>query len=109
MSENASESPLVLRFIHHFSRELSCELQVPAQPPGPGQPLTIQSQWTGRPKPKHLKTYRRWVLLTNQTLADQWGRRLLYALGIAPNRTEFWAFEPGHAPKLLGTSPVGIP
>ena len=35
-------------------------------------------------------------------------QRVLYALGTALNRTEFWAFEPGAAPKLLKKLNSGI-
>jgi hypothetical protein len=98
-----------LRFIHRFSRTLSCEFQIPAAPPAPGQLLSPTCCWSGRPKPKHIPAYRQCALLVHQSVADQWQQRILYALGIAPDRTEIWPFEPGEPPKLLGKIKVGVP
>ena len=99
-----------LKFVHYFSRSLQCELQVPAAPPGPNEMLLPVCVWIGgRPKKKHVREYRQWALLVHQSLADQWGKRIAYGLGVAPNRTEFWCFEPGCAPKLLQKVPFGIP
>ena len=75
----------VLRFVHRFSPTLSCEIQIPVNPPGPGEMFSPVCLWSGR-SPKHVPAYRQWVLVTNQTLADRWGQRILYGLGIAPNR-----------------------
>jgi hypothetical protein len=40
---------------------------------------------------------------------DRWEKKILYGLGVSPNRTEFGAFEPGQSPKLLGKANFGIP
>lgn len=99
----------VLKFIHRFSSRLSCELQIPATPPGKGQLLLPTCCWSGCPKPKHIPAYRQWALLVHQHLADQWQQRILYGLGTTPNRTELWYFEPGSSPKLLKKLNLGIP
>jgi hypothetical protein len=78
-------------------------------PPGPGQLFQLRCVWTGRPRTKHLPEYRRWVLCTTQSLADRWRSRILYGLGVTPNCTEFWAFEPGAAPKLVEKLDCRIP
>jgi hypothetical protein len=83
-------------------------MRVLDEPPRPGQGLVLDHAWTGRPKAKHLDSYRQWTLYTIQLLADRWQQRVLYALGVAHNRTEFWGFEPGSAPRLLETSNCGI-
>lgn len=101
--------PQTLTFVHRFSRSVSCEMRVLNQAPRPGQSLTLDHEWTGRPKRKHLDAYRQWTLCTIQRLADRWQKRILYALGVAHDRTEFWAFEPGCAPKLLKILNCGIP
>ena len=98
-----------LRFIHRFSRTLQCELHIAAQPPRPGQMLSLACLWTGKPKKKHIPADRQWVLVTNQHLTDHWGIRISYGLGVSPNQTEFWSFEPGGSPKLLKKLNVGIP
>ena len=99
-----------LRFIHRFNRTLSCEMQVPVKPPGPGERFSPVCLWSGgRPKRKHIAAYRQWVLFTTQTLADSWGQTIAYGLGTAPNRTELWYFEPGKPPKLVKRLNAGIP
>jgi hypothetical protein len=96
----------VLRFIHRFSRTLSCELHIAAQPPDPEKILSPVYVWTGgRPKKKHVKEYRQWALLVHQRLADQWQQSILYALGIPPNQMELWSFESHRSPKLLKKIP----
>lgn len=106
----STTGPKNLTFVHRFSRTLSCEMRVPAAPPGPGgffNPICI---WTGgRPKKKHIPQYRQWVLFTTQTLADLWGIRIAYGLGVRPDKTEFWHFEPGTPPKLAKVLDEGIP
>jgi hypothetical protein len=101
--------PRRLKFVHRFSRSLVCEMTVEDKPPGAGTSLSLNHEWTGRPKRKHAAAYRQWTLTAIQLLADRWQCRILYALGIAPNRTELWAFEPGAAPKLLRKLNCGIP
>jgi len=83
-------------------------MKVVDEPPGQGKALSVAHEWTGQPKRKHLDAYRRWTLYTTQLLAERWQKRILYGLGVAPNRTEFWAFEPGAAPKLLRKLNAGI-
>ena len=61
-----------LTFVHRFSRTASCEMRVVNSAPRPGHLMQDSCEWTGRPKPKHLAEYRRWVLLTAQLLADRW-------------------------------------
>jgi hypothetical protein len=98
-----------LRFIHHFSRSLKCEMLVRDIAPGPGESFQFTCQWTGQPRPKHLPEYRRWILYTAQLLVDRWQKRIGYALSVSPSCTEFWTFEPGAAPKLLKKFNCGIP
>jgi hypothetical protein len=97
-----------LQFVHIFNRKLRCKLIYPAQPPSDGK-LRFSPQWIGEPKKKHFGEYRRWVLTVNQQLVNQWNAGpMLYALGIALNKTELWEFRPGAAPKLQRIVPIGI-
>lgn len=98
-----------LTFVHRFSRTVAVTLRVKDEPPTPGQMFALPCEWSGRPKPKHIAAYRQWILVTNQLLAERWGKSILYALGTAPNRTEFWSFQPGQTPKLTKKLNVGIP
>jgi hypothetical protein len=95
-------------FIHRFSRSLQCALTVTDEPPAPGTSHVIACEWTGQPKRKHIAEYRRWILHIHQGLADRWGLSVLYALGVAPDLTEFWSFEPGQAPKLAGVTNASL-
>jgi hypothetical protein len=70
--------------------------------------LSLTCFWTGRPKKKHVSEYRQWILHVQQQLADRWQERLLYALGVARERTEVWTFEPDQLPKLAWILPIGL-
>jgi hypothetical protein len=83
-------------------------MKVRDEPPGPGKSLSLEHRWTGRPKRKHLDAYRQWTISSAQILADHWGKRIGYALGVSPTCTEFWSFEPGKAPILAKKLPFGI-
>jgi len=84
-------------------------MTVKDEPPVSGSLLSINHEWIGRPKPKHIAEYRQWTLITNQFLADRWNQRILYCLGTKPNQTEFWQFEPGKSPQLVKKANIGIP
>jgi len=92
-----------LRFLHKFSRTVSCELRVPDRAPPPGSRNVLSIEWTG-----HNDAYRQWVLATNQILANRWGISMLYALGTHRNRTELWEFTPGGTPKLIEKLKAGL-
>jgi hypothetical protein len=77
--------------------------------PEPGSQLHLYIEWTGQPKPKHVREYRQWMLGTLQTLCYRWNAKILYALESSPQTTELWEFEPGKPPKLEKTLPVGLP
>ena len=98
-----------LTFIHKFSRSVQCTLRIPNTPPAYGSMLTINMEWSGRIKRKHVPAYRQWILSTNQILCDRWETTMLYALGTHHNRTEVWSFKPGECPKLVDKLNVGIP
>jgi hypothetical protein len=98
-----------LTFVHVFGRGIACTIRIKDQAPTQGEMHQMNYQWIGRPKKKHLPIYRQWVLEVNRTISDRWGSRIGYALGVAPNRTEFWTFEPGQAPQLVQIIPAGIP
>lgn len=98
-----------LRFIHRFSRSVSCEITLPDTPPLSGAFVMLPCGWIGKPKRRHLPIYRRWILFVSQSLADRWGQKLLYALGVSANQTELWEFEPGLAPRLVEKISVGVP
>lgn len=98
-----------LYFVHRFNRSLQVTMRVQDQPPLPGAMLDIAFEWTGKMKRKFLPEYRRWVLVTNQLLADRWGQSILYCLGTHHDKTELWQFTPGQAPRLIEKLNVGIP
>jgi hypothetical protein len=101
-------NPDTLGFVHVFGRNLRCTLTVSAEPPTQGVLRHQSCEWDGKLKPRHVPEYRRWILEVYRTLADRWGQKVLYALGISPRATELWAFEPGQAPRLIKKVPFGI-
>jgi hypothetical protein len=105
---SASTEPETLTFVHRFSRTLQCTLKISNRFPEDGI-LRLEFEWFGRPHKRNLAEYRQWILGVAQSLVNRWGRTMLYALGVAPDRTELWAFEPGKAPKLARVINAGIP
>jgi hypothetical protein len=97
-----------LTFCHRFSTTLKCTLCAQDTPPDPGSCANYAFEWVGVFRKKFVPEYRRWVLCTNQTLADHWQTSILYALGIADDQTELWEFKPGETPKLVKKLNVGI-
>ena len=90
-----------MTFTHRFSRTLSCTMTVTDQPPAGGERYIQKIEWTGRPKPKHVREYVRWRHVVNAHLAQLWNFRIMEAIEIGPRTWEFWGYTPGEAPKLL--------
>ena len=90
-----------MKFIHHFSHSLSCEMIVADAPPPRGEAHIRDVQWAGKPKPKHIGECVRWCHVVNSRLADLWNLRLLHVVQTGPKLREFWAYEPGKPAKLL--------
>lgn len=109
LAGSANSRAAHLTFRHRFSRSVNCEINITDTPPPADRMFVLPCQWTGRPRPKHPTAYRQWILFVNQTLADRWGQRILYALGTASDETELWTFEPGRPPKLAQKLPIRIP
>lgn len=62
---------------------------------------TLNFVWDGHPKPAILPEYRAWAMTVISELANHWGTKIAYALGVSEHETELWAFEPGKAPELI--------
>jgi hypothetical protein len=90
-----------MKFIHRFSRSLSCEMTVADEPPLGGEFHIRNVAWTGRPKPKHVREYVRWIHVVNEHLANLWGFKLMHAVQVEPRLWELWGYEPGKPAKLL--------
>jgi hypothetical protein len=101
--------PKYLTFIHRFNPKLQCIVRIRDQRPANSElSLGMSFEWVGRPRPKHMREYRQWILGVIQALADRWNTSILYALGTAPNRTEFWRVVAGEPPQLIDKLNVGI-
>jgi hypothetical protein len=96
-----------LRFVHSFSKGLTCEFKIPDECPRAGRFLKPTITWRGMPKHKNFGTYRTWLFFVFQTLADRWGNRILYALQADPNKVVIWGFTPGQVPHLEGSFTKG--
>jgi hypothetical protein len=97
-----------VKFVHRFDRSTTCSLFVSDTAPAPGEPHVLSVEWTGTRKAKHTNAYRAWIVSTHEFLANRWQRTILYALGVAPNLTELWLFEPERTPKLIEKLRSGI-
>ena len=86
--------PKLLRFIHRFPQNISCEIQMFDQPPESGQMSGNAYYWPEPPTPKFVAEARVWLLHIAQTLTDRWQTPILYTLQTAPNGAELWAFVP---------------
>jgi hypothetical protein len=75
------------------------------QPPSGGTRYIQKIEWTGRPKPKHIREYVRWRHVVNTHLAAHWNLRLMEAVQTNPRLWEFWGYAPGEPPKLLQKIP----
>jgi hypothetical protein len=95
-----------MKFVHRFSRSLSCEMMVSDEPPSKGDRHIQELKWTGRPKPKQIAQYRRWGSVNDRDACPRWNQEILYGLGVSSTCT---AFEPGQPPKLVEKLQVGIP
>jgi hypothetical protein len=88
-----------VRFIHRFNRSLCCEMLVSDTPPEKGRPHIQAIEWSGRPKPKHLREYIRFCHVVNSHLADHWQMSLLHVFQTGPRTLEIWQYHPSQAPK----------
>jgi hypothetical protein len=97
-----------MKFIHRFSKTVSCVCEIPDTPPEPGTVHDREIVWKGRPKKKHLSQYIAWQNELNRLLASEiWHLKLMHCFRIAKNKWQFWCYEPGQAPKLvkIGSEP----
>jgi len=90
-----------VKFVHGFSRSLSCEVVVCDEPPDKGQSLVQSVEWIGQPKRKHLPEYLRFCHVVNSHLADLWQMSILQLLHTSPTNWEAWKYRPGQAPKRI--------
>ena len=79
-------TPETLTFSHRFNRGVTCTIRVTVAPPPKGSSHILGFEWTGKPTAELMPEYRKWILRTNQILADRWQYRILYAFGPEPNR-----------------------
>jgi hypothetical protein len=90
-----------MTFTHRFNRSLSCTMTVRDQPPVNGESFVQNVEWTGHPKPKHIREYVRWCHLVYSHLAHHWNLRIMQAVQTGPTLWEFWGYAPDQAPKML--------
>jgi hypothetical protein len=88
-------------FVHRFNSSLKCTVQVTDSAPPHGSQHVLNAEWTGRPKPKHLREYIRWMNEVNRQLADEWNIRMMQVFMVTPTQWEFWGYAPGEPPTML--------
>jgi hypothetical protein len=90
-----------LKFIHRFSKKVSCVFETPDTPPERGTIHDREIVWTGQPKRKHLTEYIAFQNEANRVLSNFWDMKLMHCFRIAKNKWQFWAYEPNKAPRLI--------
>jgi hypothetical protein len=74
-----------VKFVHKFSRSLSCQVVVCDEPPEKGQTHVQSVEWIGQPKRKYLPEYLRFCHVMNRHLADQWQMSILQLVQTPPS------------------------
>lgn len=64
-------------------------------------------QWTGEPTKRLTRPYVTWINQVNQTLANEWGKRLVQVIRTHKdwNKAEIWAYKPGGKPTMFRNEP----
>jgi hypothetical protein len=89
-----------MRYVHRFSRTVSCEIEVTEDPPAKGASHVLSVEWTGNRKKSHIPEYMRWMHLVNQKCAEKWKLKLMHVFQKSPNPGDWeaWGYEPGKPP-----------
>jgi hypothetical protein len=81
---------------------VECQIKVSDTAPEKGTSHIVSCEWTGKPKQNQIRQYIGWMNSVNQTLADEWGIKLMHIFQTKPHWTDFeiWVYEPGKQPRL---------
>lgn len=85
----------------NFGKKLSCEVHVPDVAPPHGSKHIQKIEWSGKPTLKVIRPYIAWMNSVNQTLADEWGIKIMHVFQTSPTTVEAWSYEPGKPPELI--------
>lgn len=88
------------KFKCQFSKDLSCEIEMPDKFPGQ-ENYHPSVQWSGKTSAAVLRPYIAWMNSVNQIMADHWKAKLMHTYLITPSLGEVWVYEPGGRPKRV--------
>ena len=85
----------------NFGKGVGCEIQVTDDAPAKGQKHILKVEWTGERTPRLLRPYIAWINSVNQTLANDWQRKIMQVFQVSDTRIEKWIYEPGKKPRRV--------
>jgi hypothetical protein len=90
-----------MKYVHRFTRSLSCEVEVADQPPPQGTNHILAIVWDGQRKAKHHPEYLRWMHFIHSDCANRWNKKFMQAVQLPDQSWQFWVYVPGQAPRRL--------
>ena len=85
----------------NFGKGVACEIHVTDAAPAKGERHILKVEWTGEPGPRVLRPYIAWINSVNQTLADEWNRKIGQVFQVSDTKIEKWIYEPGKQPRRV--------
>jgi hypothetical protein len=82
---------------------VTCEIKTTDTPPQKGERHIQSVEWTGKVTPALLRPYIAWMNSVNQTLANEWGIKMMHVFQLSKGweRVEVWEYEPNGKPTII--------
>jgi hypothetical protein len=92
-----------MKYTHKFNQNLTCTVEIIDRKIKPGERHIIRSEWSQKPKKKHIPEYVRWMHVVNDTYAKEHGLRLMHVYQLSPkyNDWQIWGYSPDAPPCRL--------
>jgi hypothetical protein len=89
----------VRTFSCNFGRGISCTVYVSDKPPAKGSTHIQNFEWSGKPGPWIMESYKSWIHRVNEQLSKEWNLRLMHVFLLKKNKQEVWVYAPGEPGK----------
>ena len=92
-----------MKYVHKFNSKLTCTVEILDRQFEPGEHHIIKTEWSERPKKKHIPEYARWMHVVNDNYAKEYDIRLMHVYQFGPRYSDWqiWGYGPDEAPKRL--------